>query len=434
MRLRLLLLFLLVLPPVARCSGGALDRASAAQQTAIAELVQSLKSARRVISANPPAGGDAKRNAKPVFRDRQTFLLPEMPRSENPGEQLNARIEEQKKLLDDMRRIPADDAAAREKMMARQKEIREKIPGGTGRPLPGETPRHLQRARNAMTENEAMLRSGQPAMARSAAEKALADLKRAAGEIAGDGDRKMQRSLSAAQREIERLAGKSGGGSAASPADPLRSLADRLLADAVNQHRTGRQSHAEDLAELARQIHDAAASGGASALPELADRIRALRLKGRNARRVLEESLPALAELAQQLRFTAKHPESLEPAEKIQLRDDLLMELENVELALGRLKSASGGNSGFAGCAARAANIRNALPSSPAEPAAARELAGEIETLCSEVRRLLNRIEAAENVYLFNPDDVPARYRDDVAKYFELLSEAEEKREGRRHE
>ncbi|UKI32501.1 MAG: hypothetical protein L6W00_02625 [Lentisphaeria bacterium] len=147
-----------------------------------------------------------------MFRDRQTFLLPEMPPSANPAEQLNARIEEQKRLLDKMRRTPGSDAAAREKLMRQQREIREKTPSKTGSPLPGETARHLERAENAMKESENMLRSGRSSMAQTAAQKALADLKRAAGEIDVNGDRKMQRSLSAAQREMERLAGRSGKG------------------------------------------------------------------------------------------------------------------------------------------------------------------------------------------------------------------------------
>ena len=341
MRDRVLFLILLFSLFPGRGTGEALNDAAAAQRQAIAELIQSLKSARRILSTRPPDPGSGTSGVKPVFRDRQTFLLPEMPPSANPAEQLNARIEEQKRLLDEMRRTPGSDAAAREKLMRQQREIREKTPNKTGSPLPRETARHLERAENAMKESENMLRSGRSSMAQTAAQKALADLKRAAGEIDVNGDRKMQRSLSAAQREMERLADRSGKGSS-TPAqqEALRALAERLLADALNQHRTGKQSHAETLAELAKQIHDAATSTPAASLADLTARIRALRMEGRNARLVLEERLTALEELSQQLRYIAGHPETLDAPARTLLHDDLQTELELTELALEQLKLA----------------------------------------------------------------------------------------------
>lgn len=136
MRDRVLFLILLFSLFPGRGTGEALNDAAAAQRQAIAELIQSLKSARRILSTRPPDPGSGTSGVKPVFRDRQTFLLPEMPPSANPAEQLNARIEEQKRLLDKMRRTPGSDAAAREKLMRQQREIREKTPSKTGSPLP----------------------------------------------------------------------------------------------------------------------------------------------------------------------------------------------------------------------------------------------------------------------------------------------------------
>ena len=103
MRDRVLFLILLFSLFPGRGTGEALNDAAAAQRQAIAELIQSLKSARRILSTRPPDPGSGTSGVKPVFRDRQTFLLPEMPPSANPAEQLNARIEEQKRLLDEMR-------------------------------------------------------------------------------------------------------------------------------------------------------------------------------------------------------------------------------------------------------------------------------------------------------------------------------------------
>lgn len=430
MKHRLLLPILLFSLFSLRGADEALGDAAAAQRQAIAELVQSLKSARRILSIRPDAPGSGAPGMKPVFRDRQAFLLPEMPPSENPGEQLNARIDEQKQLLDEMRRS-SGDAAAREKLMRRQQEIREKIPRGADSPLPGEAARRLKQAGEAMKESAAMLRSGRSAAAQAAARKALAELKRAAGELDRDGERRMQRTLSAAQREIERIARRSGGGGNSAPAqqqEALRALAERLLADAVNQHRTGKQSHAEALAELAKRIHEAAGAAPAGSLADLAAGIRALRLKGRNARRLLEESLPALTELAQQLRYTAKHPETLDAPAGMLLHDDLLTELELTELALEQLKLADPGNTALAGCAVRAGELRRASATAPADGDALK-FADEITALCREIRQHLNRLQAAEHLYLFQPDDVPAQYREDVAKYFERLSEMEERRQ-----
>ena len=141
-------------------------------------------------------------------------------------------------------------------------------------------------------------------------------------------------------------------------------------------------------------------------------------MEGRNARLVLEERLTALEELSQQLRYIAGHPETLDAPARTLLHDDLQTELELTELALEQLKLADPGNTALAGSAVRSGKLRRAPATVPPDGDALK-FADEITTLCREIRQHLNRLQAAEHFYLFHPDDVPARYREDVAKYFE---------------
>ena len=153
-------LFLLFLVP-ALTAGTALDQASAAQQTAITELVQSLKSARKVIlTGNRSASGNKSGQNRNVFRDRQKFILPEMPREQNPAEQLRTQIREQQQLLDQMRNTSPADAAAQEQMTIKQKNIQENVRKTAETPsLPRGTAQALNQARNAMKEAGKMLKS-----------------------------------------------------------------------------------------------------------------------------------------------------------------------------------------------------------------------------------------------------------------------------------
>lgn len=428
--------FLILLFISALSAGAALDKASSAQQTAISELVQSLQSAKKVILTGKRSASSAQSGQnRNIFKDKQKFILPEMPRENNPEEQLQVQIREQRQLLEQMRKAPAADTAAQEQMANKQKEIQENVRKTAGTPsLPPGTAQSLNRAQNAMKESGKMLQSGQPSMAQSAAQKALSDLKQAEKTITDDADRRMRNTLADAQRKLERLSESSRRGTATPQTpDSLRSLSDRLLNDALAQHKTGRQSHAQDLARLAQQIHNAASSREKThSLANLIAEIRELRLKGKNEQRLLAESAVTLQKLAQELKYTAKHPENSTDSEKRRLRDDLLTELETVDLALGRMEQTGGKTPIATEAAATAKRIASSFADRPEDQAGASvlppsasalKLAEDIGHLCADIHQLLNRLKTTQNVYRFQPDDVPEKYRKDVAKYFELLSE-----------
>ena len=446
MKLQKFLLFLLPVP--ALTAGAALDKASTAQQTAITELVQSLKSTRKVILTGKRSGSTQKSEQnRTVFRDRQKFILPEMPREQNPDRQLQAQIREQQQLLDQMRETPQSDTAAQEQMANKQKEIQEKTQKTAKTPsLPSGTAQALNQAQDAMRETGKMLQSGQTLMAQTAAQKALANLKQAEKTIADDADRRMRSSLSDAQRKLEHLSAQSSsrGPPSRQNAGPLRSLANKLIDDALAQHKTGSQSHAEDLARIAKQIHDAASvREQKQALDNILSELRELRLKGKNEQKLLAESSGTLQKLAQELKYTAKHPERTEDGEKRRLRNDLLTELETLVLALERLEQNRGKTQLSTRTAAKAKRIASAFADLPEHgagasilppSASALKLAEEIGILCNEVRRILNQNRTTQTVYRFNPDDVPEKYRKDTANYFERLSEATSSQKETTHE
>ena len=96
-----------------------LDRASAAQQTAIAELIQSLKSTKKVLL--PRGSGNESKQPEP-FRDDQEFKVPPMPDSENPDRKLAELVKRQEELLRKMKEVQTDPQELAERQNVLRKD------------------------------------------------------------------------------------------------------------------------------------------------------------------------------------------------------------------------------------------------------------------------------------------------------------------------
>lgn len=379
-----------------------LDHASAAQQTAIAELIQSLKSTKKVLV--PRGDGNASKPPEP-FRDKQEFKVPPMPDSENPDRKL-AELEKRQEEL--QRKMKAENADPQE--LAEQQNTLRK----DAAPL-------APRAAGAMAESEGMLKSGKLSHAAIAGQKALAELRQARQKLGRRADESMKNALRNAQTKLRRSQGKT----------TLGELAQDLLREAVNQHKNGKQEYAKSLLRAAEKADQGAKAKKPEAFAEeLSNELETLRLLGRSPSEILQTGVQKLDELSKQLKFAARHPDPANPEELSALKEESRGELDDVRIALEQLLRSNGRDRMTESVLAEAKRILNsdAFSESHRDAAgrAAIRLSEELSGFVRELRKAVARVQISANVYIFNPDDVPERYRREVGEYFKRLSEKQQ--------
>lgn len=379
-----------------------LDHASAAQQTAIAELIQSLKSTKKVLV--PREDGNASKPPEP-FRDKQEFKVPPMPDSENPDRKL-AELEKRQEEL--QRKMKAENADPQE--LAEQQNTLRK----DAAPL-------APRAAGAMAESEGMLKSGKLSHAAIAGQKALAELRQARQKLGRRADESMKNALRNAQAKLRRNQGKT----------TLGELAQDLLREAVNQHKNGKQEYAKSLLRAAEKADQGAKAKKPEAFAEeLSNELETLRLLGRSPSEILQTGVQKLDELSKQLKFAARHPDPANPEELSALKEESCGELDDVRIALEQLLRSNGRDRMTESVLAEAKRILNsdAFSVSHRDVAgrAAIRLSEELSGFVRELRKAVARVQISANVYIFNPDDVPERYRREVGEYFKRLSEKQQ--------
>ena len=379
-----------------------LDRASAAQQTAIAELIQSLKSTKKVLL---PRGSGNELNQPEPFRDDQEFKVPPMPDSENPDRKLAELVKRQEELLRKMKEVQTDPQELAERQNVLRKDAVQLAP----------------RAAGAMAESEGMLKSGKLSHAAIAAQKALSELRQARRELGRRADESMKNALRNAQAKLRRSQGKT----------TLGELAQDLLREAVNQHKNGKQEYAKSLLRAAEKADQGAKAKKPEAFAEeLSNELETLRLLGRSPSEILQTGVQKLDELSKQLKFAARHPDPANPEELSALKEESRGELDDVRIALEQLLRSNGRDRMTESVLAEAKRILNsdAFSESHRDAAgrAAIRLSEELSGFVRELRKAVARVQISANVYIFNPDDVPERYRREVGEYFKRLSEKQQ--------
>ena len=397
-----------------------LERASLHQQTALAELIQSLKSTREILVRSSGGGEPPPPNP---FRNRQEFRLPPMPEKENPARRMEDLITRQEELNRKMRSSSeAQDLAGEQRKL--RKEASELAKQGN---------LNLNSAEKSMTEAEKMLNSNKPAHALLAGQKAVSELRRRAKEFGEKADRRMRETLQRMQETLSdamehRRSGLPG---------TMKNMAHDLLAEAMDQHRSGKQTHADALARLAEKAdHGARARKPLEAAEELSSELETLRMMDRSPEEILRTGTQRLTELGRQMLYSSRHPETMTPEEHRKLRSELRMELDDARLALSEILRSSGREESAETALNAARNALKLLSPYPASShggsagkAASSSIAAETARLVAAAERTLGRIQISGTVSVFNPEDVPERYRKEVGEYFKRLSEKQQRKE-----
>ena len=208
-------------------------------------------------------------------------------------------------------------------------------------------------------------------------------------------------------------------------------LARDLLREAMKQHKSGKQEYAKSLLRTAEKADRGAKAKTPEAFAEeLANELETLRLLGRSPSEILQSGILKLDELSKRLKFAARHPDPANPEELPSLKEECRAELDDVRVALEQLLRSNGRDRMTESVLAEAKRIlnSNAFPESHRDAAgrAAMRLSEELSGFVRELRKAVARVQISANVYIFNPDDVPERYRRDVGEYFKRLSEKQQ--------
>ncbi len=413
------------------------DRTSGYQQQAIAELIQSLKSTRKVLLPENGGPGDStessgertqknekgntdnqrkqqhRRDPENPFKDKQEYRR--MDPAENRHEQILSLQKKQEELNREMRDEKKD--ADPSSLAERQKHLR------------GETARRnqnrsgdLAEAEKEMQRAEAMLRSDKKEIAALPGQKASTALKRAAALVEKQSDESIRKSLSEAAATLKTIR----------TPDDLKRSAGKIRSDAIRQSETGTMTNARTLMKLAEKT-DAAANTPFT--PEKREKLRAeldeLRMRGQSPERMMNERTEILRELAKQLKYAGKHPETLSDFEWMKLCSEIRLNLSELQPAARAMRKTNPENRALSDLEKEAESCHDAMSRDASDRPGASGImkqSARILKLAESADRILSKIRFSGNVYVFNPDDVPEAYRNDVSDYFKKLSEKKSNR------
>lgn len=474
--------------PAAAASGDleGLEKTAGYQQKAIYYFIQAMKNVKKRIDTNAAGQNAPVIKEKNPFADRQDFKAPEIPPEKNPQVRLQKIIDRQNELMEELKKTgePAKTAPKQEAVGNAVAQLK------ADAELDAAVKQALERAMQSSYDAARLMKTANPEFAGVKAQKVLSDLKDAMRRLETASDDKFKRTLTDAQKKVNNMAGK---GENEKTEQKLKALRDEMTAAARQQHQGGKQKNAENLAALAKEINarlqarekqakqgfagegKTAESGGgkggkdgesgkggkdgesgkggeggkdgkggtgdgkslSEALRELQKLIAGLRLQNRKDLQIFADSIKELQAYEQELRFLAKHPDSMTADRKKELLEDIEMKIADMTAALESLASGSpakllsdlqqaGGNlQGQIGRLKELPGKQNApgfVYDPLVYPEKIRGLDDSLHKILVNAALLLNNLKTEELIYIFNPNDVPERYRDDVADYFERLS------------
>lgn len=407
--------------------GGGLAGAGKDQQRAVAELVSALKFIRKGVSED----GSASKVAEYVFKDNQEFRKPEMPEEKNPAWRLEQLRKKQQSLADDMGK--GDKAA--EALKADQNSQNDAVAAleHDGGKLPGTVKKLLREAVKSGVESSMALESGGRGIAAVKAGQAQAMLQLAGEELKALSDAERGRMLEQARKSINDMKRKKG-----AAGDDLKRLAGEIMREALEQHESGTNDAAGELADLSAGIHGEATKKDGSDQERIAAAEKLVterRHAGKSDGDMLADALARLEKLERRLKRLKKQEPSSEEEGGGGGGDGGNGDLKDLELAMGDIiESAdklrergmkSGEMAGIDTVRGRMPELFGGSPSvSDLRGSFVDKLEGAMGSLMLSARKIIAELNYKTKPLRFVPEDVPKKYREDVAGYYRRLSES----------
>ncbi len=419
----------------------AIDKGLQHQQKAIANLIQAMKNIRKLMLKAPPAEGAQQRPDENPFKDKQKFQPPELDDAKNPHNQLKQLIEEQKKLNDEIKKDEQSPDRKSQEQMANEQDTLQDKTNQLKTNLSLELQKKLEQSAESMAESSDNLRANKNSAASLKGQKAAANLESAAKMLEKASDDATRLAMDNARNKLDKLAGalKSGKMTAEQASAELMDMAGEMAGEAGKQGKEGTMGNAGKLGKLAGRLNQGAESKGnreqmLEELKALKDLINEMRMDGQDLAQFLESAAGKLNEQSRQLKYAAKNPEELPPAEAAEVMDEMKKLLEDVSLALDQLAEDASKPEFKKNIEAARDRSRAAVSTVSAEgegsgaAAAYKEISENTSHVVSLIAGLLVELKRDMRVYIFNAGDVPPKYRKATAEYFERLSNPEQQK------
>jgi uncharacterized protein with PhoU and TrkA domain len=426
------------------------------QQKAIYYFIQAMKNAKKVIAARQSQQNVNKTTENNPFEDKQDFKRPQMPPEDNPQVKLQKIIDMQNKILENLettKNLP-QLAAQQEQIANAASKLHEDLE------LDNSVKKAIEKAIKSSYESSGLMNADSKTFAKIKAEKTLSDLKEAMRILEKSSNDKFNKTLESARKKVNELIRKNKNSTLPKISGELRKMRNELKEKAQRQHKQGSQKNAEKLADLASKINNkmkniiqegnkgkegnkGQGKQGQSnkqkigqELRQLQQNISRLQNEGKKSSQLAAKAIQELKALSKELKYLEKNPGSLSKALQSQLIQDIELRMQDLMQALEELqpgKSSSSRNEKnnkynkfnimLYKLLKQNNNKSDGTGYDPlVYPENLRSLNLSIQEILLEAVDSLNNLNSKDLIYTYNPDDVPIKYRNEVAKYFERLS------------
>ena len=457
-----------------------LQTAAVHQQKAIYHFIQALKNVKKVIAAKPQAQPNKTDKEKNPFQDKQDFKRPKMPPEENPQIKLQKIIDMQTKIIEDL---------DKNKDSAKNAEKQEQVANAASKlhndsQLGENVKKALEKAVKSSYEASALMNTDSKKLAKIKTEKTLSDLKEAMRVLEKSSDDKLDKALAAARKKVNDLLRNNEKNAPSKTINELKEMRGNLAQKAQKQHKQGTQKNAETLAAIAANLNkriskldskgkkqnkenkgkkgkqeskgEKGEEGKKSQSPkseiekelkEFQKDISKLQNNGKKSSQILAKAVQELKDLNKELKYLEKNPKEFSPDLKSQLMQEIEMRMQDLMMALKELKQDQGSKESSDkqnGKFGKFDKIMRELLKKTKHrgegigfdpsiyPKRLRELSILIQEILLDAIDVLNQNKTKELIYTYNPDDIPPKYRKEVAKYFERLSNSKTDEEPKR--
>lgn len=422
-----------------------IDGACVLQQKAIADMTATLKQIKKAISKNSKGGKSEKKE--------DVENMPDMPPGENPENMLKEAEGAQEKIDDAVKedlakeKNPEEADKVREdlqKLSGKQSEVSSKLEKLAGKKSiqDPETNENLKSGGQSSSEAESAMKSGGVKASSMKSAQTLSSIKRALQLLREKADAEKEKVLSDAQKKLNKMIRDSKKGeSPEKTGEELKGLSEKFKDAAVKQHKGGRQSNAQEFAELAKktkkssgEIKKMEQGKATAALEKLRDEM----LKDRNSgsNKGSEEMISELEEMRKTLDYMEKHKDSKDGYNGGDLLSDLEVAAQDIkesqksksgrQVSKELIEKANSLISDIEGIfnSAGTAKEEDFLNDEEAKKA----LRDGIANLVAKLKELPETKDNTFSKRQFRSDEVPEEYRELTALYFEKLSGKKQER------
>ena len=397
------------------------------QQQAIKEFIGAMKHIKKAHTKN------GKATKKSMFKDKQDFEIPKFVLKENLEYKLEKVRESQQNIINELelkkKNYSLKDIQKKQEDTSKNaQEIHDSVDDKKQQKSLNNIVKSGSQAAMAMASNENKI-------ALQKAQQAKNQLSAMLRELAIKSTAKQQQILNKLQKDINELDKKQL--SDQELQQKIRELADDLKEKAKDQYKNGKRKHGDQLADLAQDMATKSKNMGSgsessgiennSPLKELGMRVSEIREENKGTVPQLIDGMSKLKKYQKKLKFAEKHPDSFDEKEKKEFAKNIELTMQDVARIVEKLQKKtdekvhnkepnknkkmgnlmSGGNFNY---------------SDFIEGSYVKQLDNRFRYLITQASNVLDSIEKNNKIYHFKKDDIPEKYQQEVADYFEALS------------